>query len=29
LADRTLTIETTVTPTAAVPVPLCFGYHRT
>jgi galactose mutarotase-like enzyme len=27
LADRTLTIETTVTPTASVPVPLCFGYH--
>ncbi len=27
LADRTLTIETTVTPTTAVPVPLCFGYH--
>jgi aldose 1-epimerase len=27
LDDRTLTVETTVTPTAAVPVPLCFGYH--
>ncbi|MFI5506680.1 aldose 1-epimerase [Mycobacterium sp. NPDC051804] len=27
LADRTLTIETTVTPTASAPVPLCFGYH--
>jgi aldose 1-epimerase len=27
LADRKLTIETTVTPTAAAPVPLCFGYH--
>ena len=27
LADRRLTIETTVTPTASAPVPLCFGYH--
>jgi len=27
LADRTLTIETTVTPTGSAPVPLCFGYH--
>ena len=27
LADRTLAIETTVTPTTAAPVPLCFGYH--
>jgi aldose 1-epimerase len=27
LADRTLTIETTVMPTTAAPVPLCFGYH--
>ncbi|WP_099039491.1 aldose 1-epimerase [Mycobacterium neglectum] len=27
LADRKLTIETTVTPTATAPVPLCFGYH--
>jgi galactose mutarotase-like enzyme len=27
LADRTLTIETTVTPTVSAPVPLCFGYH--
>lgn len=27
LADRRLTIETTVTPTASGPVPLCFGYH--
>lgn len=27
LADRTLTVETTVTPTASAPVPLCFGYH--
>ncbi len=27
LADRTLSIATTVEPTAAVPVPLCFGYH--
>lgn len=27
LADRTLTIATTVTPTTAAPVPLCFGYH--
>ncbi len=27
LADRTLTIETTVTPTTAASVPLCFGYH--
>jgi len=27
LANRTLTIETTVMPTSSVPVPLCFGYH--
>ncbi|CAN5735597.1 aldose 1-epimerase [soil metagenome] len=27
LADRTLIVETTVTPTAAASVPLCFGYH--
>ena len=27
LADRTLTIETTVRPTTAASVPLCFGYH--
>jgi aldose 1-epimerase len=27
LAERTLTVETTVTPTTAAPVPLCFGYH--
>ena len=27
LDDRTLMIETTVTPTASAPVPLCFGYH--
>ncbi|MGH3640546.1 MAG: aldose 1-epimerase [Mycobacterium sp.] len=27
LADRTLTIETTVMPTTAASVPLCFGYH--
>jgi aldose 1-epimerase len=27
LADRTLTVETTVTPTTGAPVPLCFGYH--
>jgi aldose 1-epimerase len=27
LRDRTLTVETTVTPTADVAVPLCFGYH--
>jgi galactose mutarotase-like enzyme len=27
LVQRTLTIETTVTPTTAAPVPLCFGYH--
>ncbi|MCV7302338.1 aldose 1-epimerase [Mycobacterium barrassiae] len=27
LNARTLTIETTVTPTAESPVPLCFGYH--
>src|SRR3954462_1455679 len=26
LADRTLTIETTVMPTTAASVPLCFGY---
>ncbi|TPG29817.1 aldose 1-epimerase [Mycolicibacterium hodleri] len=27
LADRTLTVETTVTPTTVASVPLCFGYH--
>jgi aldose 1-epimerase len=27
LRDRTLTIETTVTPTTQAPVPLCYGYH--
>jgi galactose mutarotase-like enzyme len=27
LADRTLTMQTTVTPTTAASVPLCFGYH--
>ncbi len=27
LADRTLTVETTVTPTTQASVPLCFGYH--
>jgi len=27
LADRTLTIETTVIPTGSQEVPLCFGYH--
>ncbi|MGE2715474.1 aldose 1-epimerase [Mycolicibacterium litorale] len=27
LADRTLTVETTVTPSAAASVPLCYGYH--
>lgn len=27
LANRTMTIETTVTPTGPVAVPLCFGYH--
>ena len=27
LADRTLTIRTTVTPTTAASVPLCFGFH--
>ncbi|HKV20088.1 MAG TPA: aldose 1-epimerase, partial [Mycobacterium sp.] len=27
LADRTLTVETTVTPKTSSPVPLCFGYH--
>ena len=27
LADRSLTIETTVTPTTAASVPLCFGFH--
>lgn len=27
LSERTLTVETTVTPTASAPVPLCFGYH--
>ena len=27
LVDRTLTVETTVTPTTAASVPLCFGYH--
>ncbi|WKG04244.1 aldose 1-epimerase [Mycolicibacterium sp. HK-90] len=27
LADRTLTVATTVTPTAPQSVPLCYGYH--
>lgn len=27
LADRTLTVATTVTPTAQQHVPLCYGYH--
>jgi aldose 1-epimerase len=27
LSDRTLTISTTVMPTTAASVPLCFGYH--
>jgi aldose 1-epimerase len=27
LADRALTVETTVTPTSAASVPLCFGFH--
>jgi aldose 1-epimerase len=27
LADRTLTVETTVSPTTAASVPLCFGFH--
>ncbi|BBZ46133.1 aldose 1-epimerase [Mycobacterium parmense] len=27
LADRALTVRTTITATAAVAVPLCFGYH--
>lgn len=27
LKDRTLTVSTTVTPTADVAVPLCYGYH--
>ena len=27
LRDRTLRVETTVTPTADVAVPLCYGYH--
>jgi galactose mutarotase-like enzyme len=27
LADRKLTVETTVLPTTSAPVPLCFGYH--
>jgi aldose 1-epimerase len=27
LADRTLTVETTVTPTTTAAVPMCFGYH--
>ncbi|MEW2482231.1 aldose 1-epimerase [Mycobacterium sp. NPDC049093] len=27
LADRTLTVATTVTPTAEQHVPLCYGYH--
>lgn len=27
LEDRTLTVETTVTPTTSAPVPVCFGYH--
>jgi galactose mutarotase-like enzyme len=27
LADRVLTVQTTVTPTTAVSVPLCYGFH--
>jgi len=27
LADDTLTLETTLTPTSATPVPIAFGYH--
>jgi galactose mutarotase-like enzyme len=27
LEDRTLTVETTVMPTTAASVPMCFGYH--
>lgn len=27
LADRTLTVETTVRPSSAASVPLCYGYH--
>lgn len=27
LADRALTVRTTVTPTTSVSVPLCFGFH--
>ena len=27
VADHTLTVVTTVTPTGSQPVPLCFGYH--
>ncbi|WP_319436991.1 aldose 1-epimerase [Mycobacterium sp. RTGN5] len=27
LADRALTVQTTVTPTTAVAVPLCYGFH--
>ena len=27
LSDRALSIETTVTPTTAASVPLCFGFH--
>ncbi|BDY29227.1 MULTISPECIES: aldose 1-epimerase [Mycolicibacterium] len=27
LADRTLTVDTTVMPSTAASVPLCFGYH--
>lgn len=27
LADRVLRVTTTVTPTSATPVPLCFGFH--
>ncbi|BBY63437.1 aldose 1-epimerase [Mycolicibacterium helvum] len=27
LADRALTVQTTVTPTTAVSVPLCYGFH--
>lgn len=27
LADRTLTVETTVRPSSAAAVPLCYGYH--
>jgi aldose 1-epimerase len=27
LNNRALTVQTTVTPTTAVPVPLCYGFH--